>query len=208
MSWRTRRDSLHQLDEDIRDHIDRESEANIARGMAPDAASAAARRAFGNVTLTKESARGVWIPVWIDQLLQDVRYAIRMFRRTPGFTAVVIITLALGIGLNTAVFSVVNAVLMRPLSYQHPERLVWIATYDDRTPMEVVMAPDVLAWRDHATTIERIAAFSIGTERIAARDEVIAARVATVSNEFWDLAGGAPALGRLPGPDEDAIVLC
>jgi putative ABC transport system permease protein len=117
----------------------------------------------------------------------------------------VIVTLALGIGLNTAVFSVVNAVLMRPLSYQQPERLVWIATTTTRA-MEVVIGPDVLAWRDHATTIERVAAFSIGSERIAARDEVVAARIATVSNEFWDLAGGAPALGRLPGPDEDAIV--
>jgi putative ABC transport system permease protein len=208
MIWRTRRDSLNQLDQDIRDHMDRETEDNIARGMAPDAAYAAARRAFGNVTRAKEATRAVWVPIWIDQLLQDVRYAIRMFRRTPGFTAVVILTLALGIGLNTAVFSVVNAVLMRPLSYQHPERLVWIATYDDRAPMmEMVIGPDVLAWRDHATTIERIAAFSIGTERIAARDEVVAARIATVSNEFWDLAGGALALGRLPGPDEDAIVL-
>src|SRR6185503_8159808 len=177
MTWRTQRDSLNQLDEDIRDHIDRETQNNIARGMAPGAAHATARRAFGNVTLTKEAARAVWIPIWLDQLLQDVRYAIRMFRRTPGFTAVVILTLALGIGLNTAVFSVVNAVLMRPLSYQHPERLVWIATYDDRAPMEVVIGPDVLAWRDHATTVERIAAFSIGTERIAARDEVVATRV-------------------------------
>ena len=157
MTWRTRRDSLNQLDQDIRDHIDRETEDNIARGMAPDAAYAAARRAFGNVTRTKEATRAVWIPLWIEHVLQDLRYAIRMFRRTPGFTAVVILTLALGIGLNTTVFSVVNAVLMRPLSYQHPERLVWISTYDDRAPMmEVVIGPDVLAWRDHATTIERI----------------------------------------------------
>jgi predicted permease len=206
MTWRAKRDSLNELDQDIRDHLDRETAANVARGMTPDAAHAAAQRAFGNILLTKEATRAVWVPAWADQLLQDVRDAIRTFRRTPGFSAVVIVTLALGIGLNTAVFSVVNAVLMRPLSYQHPERLVWIATYDDRAPMEVVIGPDVLAWRDHATTIERVAAFSIGSERIAARDEVVAARIATVSNEFWDLAGGAPALGRLPGPDEDAIV--
>src|SRR5262245_29875091 len=153
------------------------------------------------------TVRAAGLALWIDQLLQDLRSAFRAFRRKPSFTAVVILTLAIGSGLNTAVFSVVNAVLLRPLRYQNPDRLVWIATYDARIPNEMVSSPDVLAWREHATSIDTIAAFSIGTERIAARDEVVAARVATVSNEFWDLAGGVPSLGRLPAPAEDAIVL-
>jgi putative ABC transport system permease protein len=207
MTWRRRRASLGDLDEDIRDHIVRETDQNIARGMPPAEAYAAARRAFGSVALTKEAVRAVWIPIWIDQLLQDTRYAMRLFRRNPGFSAVVILTLALGIGMNTAVVSVVNAVLLRPLAYQHSERLVWIETYDDRSPIAMVIAPDVLAWREQASSVERLAAFSIGTERIAAPGEVVAARVATVSHEFWDLTGGSPALGRIPAPEEDAIVL-
>jgi hypothetical protein len=201
------RRSLDGLDDDVRDHIDRETQENIANGMAPDEARHAALRAFGNVTRALEDTRAVWIPVWLDQLLQDARYGLRMMRRNPAFSAVVILTLAVGIGLNTAVFSVVNAVLMRPLSYPEPERLVWVATYDDRSPMEVVSAPDFLAFREQASSLDRIAAFSIGTERVTTKDEVVPARIATVSHEFWDLAGVLPALGRIPSADEESLVL-
>jgi predicted permease len=201
------RRSLDDLDDDIRDHIDRETQDNIDRGMAPDDARQAALRAFGNVTRTVEDTRAVWIPVWLDQVLQDARYGLRMLRRNPAFSAVVILTLAVGIGLSTAVFSVINAVLVRPLSYPNADRLVWVAAYDDRGPMEVVTGPAFLAFRDHASSLERIAAFSIGMERVTTKDEVVAARIATVSHEFWDLAGASPALGRLPAADEESIVL-
>src|SRR5947207_892024 len=114
------------LEEDISDHLERETEEHIDRGMTPADARDAALRKFGNVTLTMEETRAVWIPVWLDQVLQDLRYGLRMLRRTPAFSAVVILTLAVGIGLSAAVFSVVNAVLVRPLSYPHAERLFWL----------------------------------------------------------------------------------
>ncbi len=209
MIWRRRR-ALGDLDEDIREHLARETEENIARGMSPEAANAAARRAFGSVARIKEDTRAVWVPIWADQLLQDVRYALRLVRRSPGFASLVVATLALGIGLTTAVFSVVNAVLLRPLPFRDGSRLIWIVTYDDRVPIksiEVVSAPDFVAFHDHASTLERVVAFDISMERVAAKDGVVATRVATVSSDFWDLAGATPALGRLPSTNEDAVVL-
>jgi predicted permease len=209
MIWRRRR-ALDDLDQDIREHLARETEENIARGMSPEEADASARRAFGSVTRINEDTRAVWVPIWADQLLLDARYALRLVRRSPGFASLVVATLALGIGLTTAVFSVVNAVLLRPLAYRDGSRLIWIVTYDDRVPIksiEVVSAPDFVAFHDHASTLDRVVAFYVGMERVTVKDGVVATRVATVSSDFWDLAGATPALGRLPSTNEDAIAL-
>jgi putative ABC transport system permease protein len=203
-----RRRSLDDLDEDIRDHLARETDENIARGMTPADARDAALRKFGNVALAKEDTRAVWIPVWFDQLLQDARYGLRMIRRTPGFSAVVMLTLALGIALTTAVFSVVNAVLVRPLSYPAADRLVWIATTDThRSKDELVLSPDLAAWREQAQSLDRLAGFFVGGEPIDVGDEVVQARIAGVTDGFWDLAGVRPALGAVPRPGEEGIVL-
>ena len=202
------RHPLDDLDADIRDHIERETADNVERGMTPDDARAAALKKFGSTALAKEGARAVWIPVWCDQLVQDARYGLRMLRRSPGFSLVVILTLAIGIGLITAVFSVVNAVLVRPLSYPNPERLVWISSYDDRGNRdEFVASPDFVAWRDQATSLDRLAGFFVAGERIDVGDEVVPARIAAVTDGFWDLAGARPELGRVPKPDEEGVVL-
>jgi putative ABC transport system permease protein len=195
------------LDNEIRDHILRETEENIARGMAPNEAYAAARRVFGNAMLTKEAARTVWIPVWWDQLLQDTRYGLRLCVRAPGFSIVVVLTLALGIGLNTAVFSVVNAVLVRPVAYPHPERLVWVAPHDDGGQDDVVVSPDFVIWRDQATVFDSLAGFLTGAEPIDVGDEVVQARAAGVTDGFWDLTGASFALGGPPPLGEEGVVL-
>ncbi len=139
-----RRRELDSLDDDIRDHIDRETRDNIDRGMQPDEARHAAIRKFGNITRVKEEARGVWSHLWLEQTLRDIRYGLHMVRRNPGFTAVIILTLALGIGMNTAVFSVAHAVLLRPLACPHPERLVWmIAEFDPNIQRHVASVADL-----------------------------------------------------------------
>lgn len=204
---RRARESLRDLDDDIHDHIEREIEENIARGMTRAEAETAARRAFGSIARTKEDARAVWIPVWLDQLMQDARYGFRTLRRSPGFSFVVACTLALGVGLNTAVFSVVNAVLIRPLSYPHPERLLWIGTYDERVNSELVASPEFVDWRDHASSFESIAGLFVAAENIDVGDEVVPSRIAAVTDGFWTLSGARFAVGGPPQPGHEGIVL-
>ena len=100
----------------------------------------------------------MWGWTRVEQLLQDIRYALRMLRKNPGFAIVTIITLALGIGMNTAVFSVVNAVLLKPLPYPNAERLVWLSDYNESFKMEAVAGPDFLDWKQQSQSFEKMAA--------------------------------------------------
>ena len=119
-----RKRMLEELEQDIRDHLERETQDNIARGMAPDEARYAALRKFGNVARVQEETREVWSSVWFEQLLQDVRYGFRLLRRSPLFALVAIFTLAIGIGANTAIFSLIDGVILRALPVENPSQLV------------------------------------------------------------------------------------
>jgi hypothetical protein len=131
---------------EIEAHIDLECERLQEQGMSRREAEASAHRAFGNVTQAEERfyESGRWL--WWDHFRQDLRYAARMMRKSPGFALSVVLTLAIGIGANTALFSVVNAVLLNPLPYTEPERLVAIYTHVDQADKASISYPNFLDW--------------------------------------------------------------
>ena len=199
---------LDNLDDEIRDHIERETRENIERGMTVEAARAAARRKFGNVGRVMEQTRAVWAWAWLEQLLHDVRYGLRGLRRNPAFTAVIVLTLALGIGMNTAVFSLVNAVLIRPLPYPQPERLVWLANYSRMFKAELVSGPDYYDWKTQSKSFESMTAYGYGDQTLSTAEGAEQHRIAYVTPEFWSLSGARPALGRLfTSADRGGVVL-
>ena len=136
---------------------------------------------------------------WLSDAAQDARHGARMLRRTPLTTAAAIVTLALGLGLTAVVFSLVNAILLRPLAAPDPDRLVWLATRDDQSPfpMAIVVGPDFVDWKAHARSFDRMVAYTIGDETIAASGTAARARVARVTDDFWSLSGARLAHGRL-----------
>src|SRR6266480_1524532 len=174
--WR-RKAREAELDEEVRAHLDMAAQTAIERGAAQKEAERAARREFGNMGLMKEVTRDVWGWRWLEDVVEDVLYALRVLRKNPGFTATAILTLALGIGANTAIFSVVNAVLLRPLPFKDATRLVLIfATAKDGNRTDVATYPDFADWRNQNRSFSDLAAYANRSMTIGIDDESVLAQ--------------------------------
>ncbi len=173
--------------------------------MSPEEAHYAALRKFGNVTRVKEDTWDVWGFVWLEQLWQDVRFGLRMLAKNPGFTAVAVLTLALGIGANSAMFSVVNAVLVRSLPYRDADRIVVVWQIEPQLDRAPVDTQDFLAWKEQNDVFESMAAGTEGLSRatLTGGGEPEAVRSAPVSSGLLELLGAKATLGRLMRPEED-----
>ena len=186
---------MEDLDRDIRDHIDLETDDNIARGMTPEEARYAAIRKFGNVTRMKEEAREVWSLVWLEQFLQDLRLGLRVLRKSPGFTAVAILTLALGIGANTAIFSVINGVLLSPLPYKNPKQLVVMKENDS--------PPNVSDIQSQVRAFSQGGGINVEPMDYTGGIEPVQIRVGLINAGFLETLGVQAMLGRIISPAED-----
>lgn len=196
---------LEDLDQDIREHIEMETQDNIERGMSPEEARYAAVRKFGNVTRVKEETREVWSFVWLEQLWQDIRHGLRMLRKSPGFAAIAILTLALGIGANTSLFSMVNGVLLNPLPYPDSDQVVsadnWYPGYGE----DSISYPDFLDWVRLNHTFSSLAAYRRTSFNLTGQGETEHVSAMETSANFFPLLGVNPIMGRGFSSDEDQL---
>src|SRR5687768_13193266 len=139
----------------------------------------------------------------MDTLLKDIRYGVRGLLRRPGFTAIVVVTLALGIGANTAIFSVVNALLLKPLPYQNPDQLVWIGEVSAQRKEDMVPGAHFLEWSEQSQTLERIAVYSNGNLTLTGAGEAERLDSGRISTGFFPMLGVQPLLGRNFLTEED-----
>ncbi|HYY58525.1 MAG TPA: ABC transporter permease, partial [Pyrinomonadaceae bacterium] len=192
--WSWRRNREEELNAELRSHLEMAVQDRVERGETLEEAEAAVRREFGNAGLIKEVTREMWGWVWLEQLLQDIKYGVRSLRRTPNFTAVAVLTLALGIGANTAIFSVVEAVLLRALPYRDADRLVTLWEDDRKAnhPRNVTSSANFLDWQSQAKSFQEMAAFFDMRFNLTGAGEPVAvpAQVGTI-NLFTTLGANA-----------------
>jgi predicted permease len=208
----TRRRAATRLDDELRFHLERQVAENLAAGMSPDQARYAAMRAFGNAALVRDQARATWNWAWLESLLHDLRYSFRTLRRTPGFAAIAILVIALGIGANVALFTVVRNVLLKPLPYHDPDRLVSIYEHDtvgnhpDWSPYLPVDGGSMQEWRQAAQGLAEVAflspwqGYNLSAEGGRLPEKIDAS---WCTWNFFPTLGVQPFLGRGFSADDD-----
>jgi putative ABC transport system permease protein len=193
--WWGRAQRDQELDEEVRSHLEMAAREYKERGRDNRDAERAARREFGNMGLVKEVARDVWSRRWLEDFVEDARYGLRRMRKSPGFTAIVVLTLALGIGANTAIFSLVNGILLSSLPYSNPEQLVSVTGAYPKGA--------IVAMREQMRTME-VGAYVEGQElNLTGFGEPVRLTGTSVSAELFSILGARPDVGRVFYPGED-----
>ena len=213
-----RRSAEADLDDEVRFHLDRTIEKHLSHGLSPTEARRQARLAFGQIDVIKDDCRGAWGVRQLDALGQNLRFALRTFRKSPGFTAVAVVSLALGIGANAAIFSLFNQILLRPLPVVEPERLVNLEAPGPKLPgfstayqavgrFEAIFSYPMFRDLERDNTVfTDIAAHRPFDGNVVYDGQTFSGRGVVVSGSYFPMLGVVPALGRLLGPEVDAPV--
>jgi hypothetical protein len=207
MSWLrqllSRRRLYRQLSEEIRAHLDEKIEELVADGMSKEEAKQTALREFGNVGLAQDKSHNVWAWRSVEDLLSDVRYAVRTLRKNPVFTAVALLTIAVGIAANAAVFTLVNSVLLRPLDYPKPEELVALHQIARGAPgladfeSGLLLSPSMyFTYAEHNRTFRSLGVLVPGTANVTGLGEPEQVRTVFVSDRVLQTLSVPPQVGR------------
>ena len=192
-----------ELDDELRFHFERQVQKYESSGLAREEALRRARLDFGGIDQVKEECREARGVHFMEELFQDTRYGLRMLRKSPGFTAVALLTLALGIGANTSIFSVVYGVLLRPLPYQDPARLIVLNETTPKVGMVSVSYPNFLDWRSSNHAFTRMTAVASVSYNLAGVNQPENISGEAVSPDFLSMLGVHPVLGRDFDPSEE-----
>ncbi len=196
-----------ELDDEIRHHLELEAAERMRAGETREQAERTARKDFGNELLIREIARQMWGPNMFETLIQDVRYALRVLRKSPALVTVAVLSLALGIGANTAIFTLVNAVFLKPLPVQQPSTLVALYTFDSKNPgLSGTSYPNFEDYRDKTRVFSSIAAYQFVTANLASgAGDPMQVTGEMVSGAYFSLLGIEPQLGRGFLSEEDRV---
>ena len=198
-----RRNLASELQQEMDAHVQFLIDENLDRGMPPEEARAAAQRHFGNATSVRERSYQSWQFPTFESLLQDIRYAMRGIVRAPVFSLILILTLTVGIGANTAIFSAVYAVLLKSLPFPSGERLVWLGESSAKASGISVTWINFEYWRMENHSFESMAGFEKADLTLTGRGQAVLTHAGVVTNEFFPLTGSRPIMGRLFTASDD-----
>jgi putative ABC transport system permease protein len=200
-----RRESILQdIEDELRVHVEMETETNLERGLRPDEARAAALKSVGKLGRNTERGYDIRGGGWLETLWQDIRYGLRMMLKNPGFTAIAVLTLALGIGATTAVFSFVNSLFLRPLAVANPEQVVRLYAEDSRgRKFDVFSYPNYADLRDLSQTLHALAAHSYTNASVGVGNGAEDTAGEVVTGNYFNLLGVNAAMGRVLSPEDD-----